>query len=302
MRNFLQNRKGVNMTGDTEIIIQVIISGLLMGGIYALVAIGLSLIWGVTDIVHFGHGDFMMLAMYGAYFMWSYLNIDPLFSLPLIMALLFGLGVLTYKLLISKTLSAGSIPQLFSTFGLLVFLESGAQFLWTPDFRMIENPIIGGKIAIGGIFLGTAQLIAFIVAIVAFVVLNWFIKKTDWGLALQAVSENREWAALMGINSEAMFKLSWGVGSACVALAGVLLTNFFYIFPQVGLSFLMIAFVIVALGGFGSLYGTLIAAMLIGLIESVGGYFIGAQYKLVLIFGLYLAVVTFRPKGLFGHF
>lgn len=287
---------------EGTVVIQVIISGLLMGGIYALVAIGLSLIWGVTDIVQFAHGDFMMLAMYGAYFGWSYLKIDPLFSLPVMMGLLFLLGVLTYKLLISKTLHAGSIPQLFSTFGLLVFLEALAQFLWTPDFRMIQNPLIGGKIAIGGIYIGLAQLIAFVVAIVAFIVLSWFIKKTDWGLALQAVSENREWAALMGINSEAMFKLSWGVGSACVALAGVLLTNFFYIFPQVGLSFLMIAFVIVALGGFGSLYGTLIAAMLVGLVESVGGYVIGAQYKLVLIFAMYLAVVTIRPKGLFGRF
>ena len=167
---------------------------------------------------------------------------------------------------------------------------------------MIENPIIGGKIAIGGIFIGLAQVTAFVVAIGAVVVLNWFIRKTDWGLALQATSENSEWAALMGINSEAMFKLSWGIGSACVALAGVLLTNFFYIFPQVGLSFLMIAFVTVALGGFGSLYGTLIAALLVGLIESLGAFFVGPQYKLAIIFVLYLAVVTIRPKGLFGRY
>ena len=290
------------MSGDSSILIQVIVSGLLMGGIYALVAIGLSLIWGVTEIVQFAHGDFMMLAMFGAYFGWQYLNIDPTFSLPVIMGLLFILGVITYKLLISKTLYAGFIPQIFSTFGLLVFLEALAQFLWTPNFKMIENPLIKGEISIGGVFVGFPQFVACVVAIAAVIGLNWVIKKTDWGLALQATSENKEWAALMGINSEFMFKLSWGIGSACVALAGVLLTNFFYIYPSVGLSFTMIAFVTVALGGFGSLYGTLIAALMIGLVESVGAFYVGAQYKLALIFVLYLIVVTVRPQGLFGRY
>ena len=289
------------MIDSESVILQVAVSGLLMGGIYALVAIGLSLIWGVTDIINFAHGDYMMLAMYGAFFSWKYFKLDPIFSLPIILVALFFLGVLTFRFLISKTLHAGSIPQLFSTFGLLIFIEALAQFFWTPDFRMIENPIISGRIEISGIFISTAQLVGFIIAIVAVVALNWFLRKTDWGLALQAISENREWSALLGINSNAMFELSWGIGSVCVALAGVLLTNFFYIFPQVGLTFLMLSFVIVALGGFGSLYGTLFAALLVGVVEAVGGYLVGGQYKLALVFILYLGVVIFRPKGLFGR-
>lgn len=290
------------MMGDSSIIIQVIISGLLMGGIYALVAVGLSLIWGVTEIVNFAHGDYMMLSMFAAYFGWEILGVDSTFSLPIIMALFFVLGVISYKLLISKTLHAGFIPQIFITFGLLVFLEALAQFLWTPNFKMIQDPIIRGTIPIGGIFISIAELTAFVMAIVAVVILNGFLTKTSWGLALQATSESKEWAELMGIDSEAMFKISWGIGSACVALAGVLVANFFYIFPQVGLSFTMIAFVTVALGGFGSLYGTLIAGIVIGVVESVGGYFIGPQYKLTMIFVLYLLVVTIRPQGFFGRY
>ena len=290
------------MSGDSSIIPQVLISGLLMGGIYALAAVGLSIIWGVTDIVNFAHGDYMMLSMFSAYFGWKILGIDSVFSMPFVMALFFVLGVASYKLLIAKTRYAGSIPQITITFGLCIFFEAGAQFLWTPDFKMIEKPIISGKIAIGEVFISFPQLVSSVIAVVSLFVLNWFITKTKLGLALQAVSENREWATLMGIDSERMFKLSWGIGIASIAMAGVLLTNFFYIFPQVGLSFTMIAFVTVALGGFGSIYGTLIAALLIGLVESVGGFFCGAQYKMALIFVLYLVFVTIKPKGLAGHF
>jgi branched-chain amino acid transport system permease protein len=182
------------------------------------------------------------------------------------------------------------------------FFEAAAQFLWKPDFKMIENPIVSGKIAIGEIFISFPQLVSSMIAVLSLFVLNWFVTKTSWGLALQAVSENREWAKLMGIDSEKMFNLSWGIGIACIAMAGVLLTNFFYIFPQVGLSFTMIAFVTVALGGFGSIYGTLIAALLIGLVESIGGYYLGAQYKTALIFVLYLSFITIRPRGVAGRF
>lgn len=290
------------MTGDTSIIPQVIISGLLMGGIYALAAVGLSIIWGVTDIVNFAHGDYMMLSMFLTYFGWNLLGIDSIFSMPFIMALFFGFGVVSYKLLISKTRHAGNIPQMTITFGLCIFFESAAQFLWKPDFKMIENPIIGGKIAIGEMFISFPQLVSSIIAVVSLFALNWFVTKTRLGLALQAVSENREWAALMGIDSEKMFKLSWGLGIASIAMAGALLTNFFYIFPQVGLSFTMIAFVTVALGGFGSIYGSLIAALLIGLVESVGGYIFGAQYKMALIFALYLIFITIRPRGVAGRY
>jgi branched-chain amino acid transport system permease protein len=290
------------MLMDPTILIQVAISGLLMGGIYALVAIGLSIIWGVTEIVNFAHGDYMMIAMFGAFFGWSLLGLDSFYTLPFIMVLFFIFGAISYRMLISKTLFAGYIPQIFSTFGLAIFLEALAQFLWTPDFKMIENPLISGKISIGSIYIGFAQLFACILAIIAIIIINWFLTKSRWGLAIQATSENKDWASLMGIDSETMYKVSWGIGSACVALAGVLLTNFFYIYPQVGLSFTMIAFVTVALGGFGSLYGTLVAGLLIGIVESVGGFFVGAQYKLAMIFVLYLIVMSFRPQGLFGRY
>ena len=290
------------MGGTAGILIQVIISGLLMGGIYALVAVGLSLIWGVTEIVNFAHGEYMMIAMFGAYFGWECLGLDSTLSLPVVIVLMYFAGAISYKLLIRRTLKVGFIPQIFITFGLSIFLLAISQFLWTPNFKMIENPLISGKISIGGVYIVIAQLIGGLVAVGAVVTLTWFLKKTERGLALQATSENREWAALMGIDSDAMFSLSWGIGTACVAVAGVLMTNFFYIFPQVGGSFTLIAFIAVALGGFGSFYGTLLAALLIGLVESVGGYILGAQYKLAVVFVLYLIVIIRRPQGFFGRY
>lgn len=301
---FFVQVKEVEMEGgvNINILTQVIISGLLMGGIYALVAVGLSITWGVTEIVNFAHGDFMMLSMFSAFFIWKYLGIDSIYSFPIIMAALFVVGVVCYNLLVRKTLHAGFIPQIFATFGLLIFLESMAQFLWTPNFKMIENPVIHGQISIGKIFISVSQLVACVIAVGGVICLNWFLTKTEWGLAIQATTESRDTAALMGINSEAMFALSWGIGAASVALAGVLVSNFFYIFPQVGLSFTTIAFVTVALGGFGSLYGTLLAGLMIGLVESLGGFFVGPQYKLAIVFVLYLIVVSIKPKGMFGRY
>ena len=272
-----------------------------MGFVYALIAAGLSLIFGLMEIVNFAHGEFLMLAMFVAFWAWTLWRLDPLVSLPLATLVLFVLGLLVYQGIIRRILSAPMLAQVFGTFGLAVFLRSGAQFLWTPDFRLVQNPWVSGRISLFGIFVGTPQLTAALAALVAFGLLYWFITRTETGLALQATAQDRQAAELMGIDTERMFALGWGLGAACVGVAGGLLANFFYVFPDVGSVFALIAYVTVALGGFGNVPATLAAGLLVGLVEVLVGLWAPA-FKYVGVFCLYLAVVIWRPLGLFGKY
>jgi branched-chain amino acid transport system permease protein len=285
-----------------DLIIQAIVSGLLMGLIYALVAVGLSLIFGLMEIVNFAHGEFLMLAMFTTFWLWTLAGVDPLLSLPLVAVILGGAGVLVHFGIIRRLLGAPMLAQVCGTFGLAVALRAGAQFLWTPDFRTVANPLIAGRVEIGPIFIGQPQLIAGMICLATFGALWLFVTRTDTGLALQATAQDRQAAAVMGIPTERMFALGWAVGLGCVGIAGSLLASFYYIFPDVGVNFALLAFVAVALGGFGSILGSLVAGVLIGLVESLGGLLIDPSYKTLIVFGLYLGVVIVRPLGLFGRF
>ncbi|MCX5910242.1 MAG: branched-chain amino acid ABC transporter permease [Deltaproteobacteria bacterium] len=285
-----------------EIILQTLISGLLMGCIYALVAVGLCLIWGLMEIVNFAHGQFMMLAMFLSFWMYTLFGVDPLLSIPLGGIALFLLGVATYHLIIKGMLHTTFFAQIFATFGLGIFLHSAAQFLWTANYRSIQNPFLAGRIAIHNIYIGFPQMGAAAMCVISFIFLYWFINKTEVGLALQAASEDREAASLMGVNSHRIFALGWGIGSACVGIAGVLLTNFFYIFPEVGFTFALIAYVAVALGGCGSIVGTFLAGIIIGLVEAFSGLLIDPAFKYFAIYVLYMVVIFFRPQGLWGRY
>lgn len=286
---------------STEVVVQAIVSGLLMGLIYALVAVGLSLIFGLMEIVNFAHGEFLMLAMFASFWFWV-LGLDPLISLPLVVILLGLAGLVVHYGIIRRLLSAPMLAQVCGTFGLAVALRASAQFLWTPDFRTIANPMIAGRVQIGPIFIGQPQLIAGMICLLAFVLLWLFVTRTETGLALQATAQDRQAAAVMGIPTERMSALGWAIGLGCVGVAGSMLSTFYYIFPDVGVNFATLAFVAVALGGFGSILGSLVAGILIGLVESVGGVLFDPSYKALIVFGLYLAVVIVRPTGLFGRF
>ena len=286
----------------TEIILQTAISGLLTGFIYALVAAGLSLIFGLMEIVNFAHGEFLMLSMFAAFWLYVLFGLDPLLAIPFCVVLLFILGVVTHYGIIRRILDAPMLVQITATFGLAIFLRSMAQFLWTPDFRSIGDPIVAGRVDVMGIFLGMPQIVASIGCMLAFATLYLFVNRTETGMALQATAQDREVASLMGIRTDRMYALGWGVGAACVAVAGVLLTNYYFIFPDVGLIFALIAYVTVAMGGFGSLVGALVAGVLIGLVEALGGLLIDPAFKYVIIFLMYLGVVLVRPHGLFGRY
>ncbi len=288
------------MSLETTLLIQTIVSGLLIGCVFALISVGLTLIFGVMDIVNFAHGEYLMLAMYGALWMYTW-GIDPLIAMVPVVLILFLLGILTYRLVIKYVLDAPMLAQIFVTFGLMIFLRNLAQVMWTEDFRRIGETLVSGRIEIGGIFIGTPQLVASIGSLIATGLLYWFIKKTRTGWALEATAENKEVAALMGINTERMFALAWGIAIACVGVAGVLLATFNPIYPEVGTVFGLTAYVVVALGGFGSIPGAFFAGLIVGLVQTVGGFVWEPRFKTLLVYSIYLGVVFLRPQGLLGR-
>lgn len=287
-----------------SLILQVAIGGLLMGLVYALVAAGLSLIFGLMDVVNFAHGQLLMLAMYAVFELHSLLGLDPLIQLPIVAVLLFGVGVAIYRGLIARALAVRfntGMVQIFVTFGLSIFLVGLAQLIFGSDFRSVSGGLLFGRtVTFGQITLPLSQLMAGLVCLLAFAVLM-LIARTEFGRALEATREDREAVALIGIDRDRIFSLGWGIGAAAVGVAGVMLSTFYYISPTVGDSFALIAYVTVALGGFGSLIGALIAGLLIGLTEALTALVIDPSLKQIGIFAIYVLVLMVRPRGLFGR-
>jgi branched-chain amino acid transport system permease protein len=271
-----------------------------MGLVYALVALGLTLIFGVMDIVNFAHGEFLMLGMYASFWGFSLWALDPLFTLPFTALALFTLGAAVYRLVVRRIIAAPMLSQIFTTFGLMILFRGLAQFLWKPDHRMVARSIADGHLALAGVQLGLPQLVAALGAIAATLAVWWFLKHTRPGAALEATAADREAATLMGIDTQCMFALAWGIGAACAGIAGALLSAFFPVFPDVGASFILTAFVVVALGGFGSVTGTLWAGLLVGTVEVMGGFLVDPAFKLVFVLSLFLLVMLLRPHGLLG--
>jgi branched-chain amino acid transport system permease protein len=290
---------------STETLLQVIASGLLMGLIYALIAVGLSLIFGLMDVVNFAHGEFLMVAMYATFGLWIATKIDPVLLAPVVTALLFVLGALAYMGVIRYAMRAKAnigMVQIFATFGLAILIQGLAQYFFTPDYRSITSSWLGGRtIDIGGIFLPLPQIYGGFISILVFVGLYLLMSRTDFGRALEATREDQGAVALVGIDRNRVFALGWGLGAALVGLAGAVLAIFYYIHPQVGGTFALIAYVTVALGGFGSVFGALVAGVIVGLVEALTAVFFPPALKSVGVYALYLAVVFVRPSGLFGR-
>lgn len=286
---------------DLGIILQVVISGLLIGFVLSLIAVGLTLIWGVMDILNFAHGEFLMIAMFASLLLSTTVGIDPLFSLPLTVGLLFLVGLLTFRFVIRPVLGYPGLVALLITFGLSVFIRNVVLFFLGPDFRVINQSILAGKrVTFLNIHLSLPQVVTALGCVLITYLIYLFISKSKLGRALRATALDKDTALLMGINTDRVFALTFALGAACVGAAGGLLVNFYYVFPEVGFGFVILSFVIVALGGFGNIGGAFIAGILVGLVENVGGFFVGPEFKYTLVFILYLIVISLRPRGLFG--
>ncbi|MEJ2165991.1 MAG: branched-chain amino acid ABC transporter permease [Desulfobacterales bacterium] len=284
-----------------NIFLQLIISGLLTGLVFSLIAVGLTLIWGVMDILNFAHGDFLMLAMFSSFLIFANLGIDPIISLPVVVFLLFFIGLLAYRVVIKPVLGYPGLIALLATFGLSILIRNLILLIFGPNFRVINESILAGKtISVMGLYFSLPQTVSAIGCVVVTYGIYMFLGKSKIGRALRATSLDKDTALLMGINTNRVFAITFGLGTACVGVAGGLLVNFYPVFPEVGLNFAILSFVIVALGGFGNIVGAFLAGILVGLVENIGGFIIGPEFKYTLVFVLYLVVISIRPKGLFG--
>lgn len=281
--------------------LEALTTGLFNGLIYAAVAIGLALIWGITDVINFAHGDFLMLGMYVAYWMFTLGHVDPTLSAPVAACALGFVGFLAYALIIRPLQRAPAMIVILATFGLGLVLRQLAFIAFSPDYRNLPDTWLSGSIRLAGVSLGRPQAVTGLVALAIVGVLFVLVYRTRWGHALQAVAEDRQAAALVGIASDRMNAEVWILGSAAVGLTGALLTSFFYVFPSVGAVFGLLAFVAVAMGGFGSLPGAFLSGILIGIVEALTGYLVAPAYKTASIFVIFLLVLWYRPHGLFGR-
>jgi branched-chain amino acid transport system permease protein len=279
---------------------QAVVNGLLIGGIYALVSIGVTLIFGVVKIVNFAQGEFVMLGMYISFFLASRYGIDPLASLAVSMPALFVVGWLLQRFLIRRVLSLGDMPQIFLTFALSLLLVNVALLLFTANYRTVDTAYTEMTIHLGPLYIAVAKLIAFAVAMALSGMLWVFLHTTDLGKAMRAAAQNREVAMLMGINPDRVFCVAVGVALALAGAAGSLLMPFYPAYPLVGQVFVLMAFVAVVLGTLGNVTGALIASLMMGVAESLGIQFIGADSGLIVVFAMLLLTLAVRPSGLFG--
>ena len=283
-----------------EIVVQAVINGLLIGGIYALVSIGVTLIFGVVKIVNFAHGEFVMLGMYISFFLGTQFGIDPIVSLLISMPVLFVLGMAIQHFLIRRVLGLNDLPQIFLTFALSMLILNLSLMAFTANYRTLHTWYSDEALHFGGLYIPVAKLIAFVLAMVLSGALWAFLKLTDLGKAMRAASQNRDVAQLMGINPDRVFAVALGIALALAGAAGSLLMPFYPAYPLVGQVFVLMAFVAVVLGTLGNVMGALIASLLMGVAESLGIQFIGADSGLIVVFLLLLTTLAVRPSGLAG--
>ena len=282
------------------ILLQVLVGGLLLGAVYALFSSGLSLIWGMMNFINFAHGEFVMLGMYVALVVAVNLGGGPVAYGPIAAIMLYLLGVAVYLLLIKHVLRGPMLAQILSTFGLALLLRYSAFFVFKSDFRTLPESAFSGTVNLGGIFVDRAQLVAGAVAAILALGMHLLLTRTALGSRLLAVAEDRNAAMLMGIRPDRMQALAWGLSAASAGIAGALMAISFPFSPEVGATFALTAFVVVSLGGFGSVPGAMIAGVIVGLVQALSGFYIGPIYKDVVVYGLFVAVLWVRPQGLLG--
>lgn len=281
---------------------EVVMSGLMVGAIYGLVSIGLTLIFGVLRMINFAHGHFLMVAMYLTFWLNHLLGLDPYLAVFIVAPLLFGFGLLVQRVLLQPTLgtAGASMTQTFVTLGLTMILQNSALALFTADYRSIRTPYSASVIELLGARVSVPRLVIFVVTIGIAVGLHLFLRQTYLGKAIRATVENARAAQVMGVNVKRVYLVTFGLGSAIVGVAGALLMPVYYVFPRLGLDFVMIAFIVSVLGGLGSVPGAIVAGFLIGVIETVSGFLISSAWKQAVYFVLFILVLIFRPAGLFG--
>jgi branched-chain amino acid transport system permease protein len=270
------------------------------GAVYALIALGLTLIYGVLHIINFAHGAALMVALYAVYLLKVHLGIDPYLALPIVVPGMFGLGYALQRGIINRAGHGKDEYILLVTLGIAIVLENLALLVFKSDTRTIETPYTLTTVAIGPAMIALPKLVAFAGALATSAVLLLILARTDLGRAIRAVAKEKHGAKLMGIDVDHVYAMCFGIGLACLGAAACFLLPVYYVNPQVGAGFVPVAFTIVVLGGMGSFGGALAGGLLIGVVESLGGLFFGESLGQIGIFAVFIGVLLFRPQGLFG--
>lgn len=288
------------MTFSPDLIAQSIVTGVMIGGVFALISVGLTLIWGVMRIINFAHGEFLMVAMYIAYFLVARGGWDPYATLLVTTPALFLLGALIFRGTIRPILGHPSMNQIMLTVGLSLILQNLALVFFKADVLTTRTEYTRMILSVGPVIIRVPQLIAFIGSALTALLLYWYLQRTDTGRAIRAAAQNKQAATLMGVDVQRIYLLAFGLGSATLGVAASFMISFYYTSPTVGLFFGLIAYVVVVLGGLGNFLGTLVAGLIIGLTESVGAAILPGSLSRVLTFAFFILVLLFRPQGLFG--
>jgi branched-chain amino acid transport system permease protein len=277
-----------------------VLNGVALGAVYALTALGLTLIYGVLHIINFAHGSLLMLALYAAFFLYTLGGVDPYVAMLVLMPAFFAFGYVLQRFVVQPAWHGRDENVLLVTLGLAIVIDNLALWLWTSTTRSIDSRYAFEVIDLGVAFMPLAKAIAFFGAL-AFGALLWALMTfTDLGKAIRAVAREREGARLVGVRVEHIYAMTFGIGTAMVAAAACLLLPTFYVTPQVGYAFVLVAFTTVVLGGMGSFIGALLAGLLLGVIEALCGLYLGESLGQIGIFAMFILVVLFRPTGLFG--
>lgn len=287
-------------------ILEDIINGVLMGSIYGLTALGLTIIFGVLKVINFAHGSLLMVAMYVAYWAVALTGVHPYVAVVLVVPIMYGFGYWLQNLIIKPIFIAEKnvrepITVIIVTTGVWYILDNLSLLIFGPQYRNLQdNPLRGKMMELGGMMISVPKLWGFVAAIVTAAGIYWFFQKTRMGRAIRATSLDREAASLMGINQYRIYNVAFGIGTATAGIAGVALVPFYNVFPTVGVLFDIKGFIIVVLGGLGSIGGAILGGIIIGCIESIGPQFMTATWTEAIVYGLFLLVLFVKPSGLFG--
>lgn len=283
-----------------DLVLQAIVSGILLGGVYSLICVGLTLTFGVMRIINFAHGEFLMVGMYATYFFAQAFHTEAYAALPVVLPGLFAFGVLVYHLLVRPILGAEPLNQMLLLMGFSLVLQNAALAAFSPDARSLQSALSMAKLEAGPIIVSVPKLIAFGASLVITAGLYWLLRSTELGRRIRAAASDRETAALMGINVGRVNLLAFGIGVGCLGVAAPLIMPIFYIVPNIGTFFILIAFVVVVLGGIGDFVGALLASFIVAIAESLGALFMPGSTAPVLPFLLFILVLLFKPEGLLG--
>jgi branched-chain amino acid transport system permease protein len=281
-------------------VLHILVVGILLGGIYGLVSIGLNLIFGVIRVVNFAHGELVMLGMYGAFLAYSLLGLDPYLSIALVLPALFVFGLIIQRLII-QPLQSESMMQMFATFALLTILQNVVLAITRGEGYSVPTKVAALGVELGDIRVSATRLIILVAVTAIAVALHFFLQRTLIGKSIRAVTQDRQAARLMGINVERTFMVTFGIGAALAGLAGVLIAPIYTLSPGIGGNFILAAFAVVVLGGLGSVAGAYFGGMIVGIVEAFAGYYVDPELKQAIWFLIFLAVLVVRPTGLFGQ-